>query len=349
MHKKSLTMADIARISGYSRMTVSMVLNNKPGVSARARRIIQEVVQTHHYSPNHMATALRGKPSRLIGVVVRDIGNPYYSQIIAGIETVMDQAGYTLLNISTHESHHREEQALRTLLSYQVDGLILAPVLRGVHFEHVNLFARKGKPIITFERVPECDVNYIDFEDVRGAYMATETLIRHGHRRIRHLAGPVTSKSAADRSAGFQRCCQDYGLGPEVAWAAPCGSASADGYRVALELLRQEKDRPTALFAFSDLVAIGAYRAVQSLGLRIPHDVSIIGYDDIDLAAVLGPSLTTISFSITRVGQVVARRMLRLIESGKPRDQLSRVLQPRLIERESVCAIGPAGLKGGSK
>ena len=334
--RQAITMTDLARIGGYSRLTVSLALGNRPGVAEDTRQRILALAEAHGYTPNLLAGVLKGKPSNLIGVVVRDIANPYYSAIIQGIESITAPAGYTLLNLSTHEDHAREVRALRTLAAYQVDGVLLAPILRGVDFSHVARYGRERKPLITFERIPELGFDYVDFEDEEGALLATDYLARMGHQNLAYIAGPATSKSSEERLAGFKKGLARHKIPFSKSLCAPGGSSAQDGYRAALELLRVPGRRPTAIFAFSDLVAIGVYKAAQELGLRIPRDLSVVGYDDVELASVLGPSLTTIGFSIGDVGRFVAERMLEAIRSGKQKTGLAQRFTPRLIERGSV-------------
>ncbi len=334
-----ITMEDIARISGYSRITVSAALRNKAGVSEKARKKIMEVAEKYNYTPNLMAMSLKGQPSHLIGVVVRDICNPYYGLIIEGIESAVSSQGYTLLTLSTREDHEREVQALRTLSSYQVDGLILAPILRGIDLEHIWLFSRNGKPLITFEKVPGFGFDYVDFEDEKGGYLATEYLIKKGHRRICYLAGPETSKSSHERYEGFQKALSAHGIASEENRKIVCGNSSHERFCAASALLSDPVNRPTALFCFSDLVTVDVYKAAQNLGLHIPQDLSVIGFDDIELASVLGPPLTTVSYSIYDVGHFVGGKMVDFIRHKKQINGLEKVFKPRLVERGSVASI----------
>ncbi|MBI2424025.1 MAG: LacI family DNA-binding transcriptional regulator [Candidatus Hydrogenedentes bacterium] len=331
---KHLTMSDVARLSGYSRLTVSLALGNKPGVSDRARAHILAISESHGYRPNLMAQALKNKRSNLIGVIVRDITNPYYGELIRGIERAAAAQGCVLLNMSTHESHDREVAALHSLSAYQVDGVILAPVLRGVDVAHIRAWRRT--PLITVEKIPGAGIDHVRFDDVKGGYLATGHLLARGHRRICYLEGPPTAASSADRLKGMKRCLKDHGIPWTPAMSEPAGATVLDGYTAAKRILAQRKPRPTAIFAFCDLVAAGAYKAAQALGLRIPEDLSVVGYDDIDLAPVLGPGLTTVRFGMDAVGEFVAEQLLGAIAAGKLHMGLKQFFKPVLVERDSV-------------
>jgi DNA-binding LacI/PurR family transcriptional regulator len=217
-------------------------------------------------------------------------------------------------------------------------------VLRGVSLEHLWMFAASKTPVISIERVPGLPIDYVDFNNERAAHLATEHLIRAGHRRICYLAGPETSQSSAERARGFQLAHLRLGVPYDDARIIACGSSSADGYAAALQIYKEKSAarRPTALFCFSDLVALGVYQAAHKLGLRIPDDLSVVGCDDIDMSSILGPALTTVSFSVREVGRFVAQRMIEAVRNGRPAGGLAEVFHPRLIERDSVRIVEPA-------
>ncbi|MBN1517358.1 LacI family DNA-binding transcriptional regulator [Candidatus Sumerlaeota bacterium] len=334
-----ITMNDIARLSGYSRVTVSAALRNKPGVSEKARARILEVAQEHHYVQDQIAVSLRGKPSKLIGVVVRDIGNPYFTHMVEGIENAVAPDGFTLLTISTHEDLQREIQAVRTLAAYRVDGLILCSLTRSADQRHLEIFGRMERPMITVERIQDHQFDCIDFQNVQGGYIATTHLIEKGHQDICYFAGPSNLKASADRFAGFLQALSEHGIQCQDWMRVECGSSSLDGFHSGFDVLRRQEKRPTAIFCFSDLVAIGVYKAAQQLRLHIPQDVSIVGFDDIDLASVLGPALTTVGYGIRNVGRLVGEQMLQTIGSGRRTSGWSQIIKPRLFERDSVQKI----------
>lgn len=327
-----VTMMDIARISGYSRSTVSAVFRGKTTVSQRARDKIMSVVKEHHYEPNMIARALVSKESRLIGVVVRDLTNPYYLQFLTGVQEVVSEAHYDLLYFDTQESHDKEIKILQRLSAYQVAGLLLSPVLRGVELEHIWAFSRNRRPLITLERVQGFEIDHVAFQDERGGFLAGRHLAENGHRRIAYLAGPSTSMSSEEREAGLRRALTGIAK-PQI---VPCGATSEAGYDTAMQLLSDPAKRPTALFCFNDLMAIGVYRAANKLGLRIPDDLSVVGFDDIDIAPVMGPPLSSVSYSMRDVGRRVARALLEQIAEGETRKHYRETIKPRLSQRDSV-------------
>lgn len=328
-----LTMADIARLSGYSRVTVSAVIGNKPGVSKKARDKILKVVKEHNYTPNLMATALKHKSTNLIGLIVRDITNPYFMKLAEGVEKVLSKQGYNILYINTAEEHVKEVEALKNLSSYRVAGVILTPILKGVSLTHVQRFQHSETPLISIEKIPDLQLDYVDFDNEQAGRLATEYLIKRGHKNLCYLAGPKTSIASEQRGKGFKSISLEHGV---KAKQVSCGSGSEDGYLAALDLLKDLKYRPSAIFCFSDMVALGVYKAAHQLKIRIPEEISIVGCDDINIASILGPALTTISFSINRVGEYVARYLIDCITNNSPRAPLSKVFFPELVERDSV-------------
>lgn len=337
-----VTMKEIARLSGYSRTTVSAVLSRKPGISERATRKILEIVERYNYRPSLIASTLVGKSSSLIGVVVRDMMNPWYAGLARGIESVISETGFNLLFFSTNEDPVREVQAIQTMAAYQVDGLILGPVLTNPDHEHIWLFIRNKRPLICLNRIPGLDVDFITFQNEQTGWLVADYLHEIGHRNIAYLCGNPGSHVCEERLRGFMIGLTNQRLDFDPARiAVPCGATSQQGYETALHVLkRPSRERPTALFCFNDQVAVGVYKAAHELGLRIPNELSVVGVDDIEIASMLGPPLTTVSFSIHEVGRFVAKELLARIRNEHATGRLDRVFTPTLVKRGSTAPIG---------
>lgn len=328
-------MHDIARACGYSRTTVSAVLNGKAGVTEKARQRVLAAVEQFQYRPNAAATMLVGKPSRLIGVILRDMENPYFTRMFSVLEDRLSREGFNILYFNTREDHEREVKAVADLASYPVAGVILTPLSRAVSRTHLEILRRRAIPCITTERVPEMPFGYVEFRNRRAGALAAEALAAAGHRQVCYVAGPETSAASEQREQGFLSAFRKLAGGAPAPRVIRAGSSSQSGYTAAMGLLGGPQ-RPTALFCFNDLVAIGVYQAAHALGLAIPRDLSVIGCDDIETAEVLGPALTTISFGIAEVGAYLAETLLEVVAGKRTADTVQKIFAPRVITRQSV-------------
>lgn len=337
-----MKMEDIARLAGVSRQTVSAVMNGKSWVTEATRRRVMDVVAAHNYSPNQHAVSLVGGSSSLIGVVLRDIGNPFYSQVALGIESVARAKGYSLLYYNTFESHATEVAAIQSLLAYNVAGVIISPVLVGVDLKHLWDFRQRGKVLVALDQIPGMQSHCVAFTNEEAAYEATQYLISMGHRRLGYLGGPETSASNQARLMGFKRCLVDNGLSPDAATILTNGATPEDRNRIARQALSIEKSRrPTALLCFNDLLAISVYKNAHDLDLDIPDDISVVGIDDIEMAELLGPPLTTMRLHAREAGAAAAELAIEAIAADDPpKAPTQRIFEPKLVERGSVKRAG---------
>lgn len=336
-----ISMQELADICGYSRVSVSAALNGKGGISDKAREKILRIAKEHNYTPNKMAHALKGLPSYLIGMLIRDLSNPFYTQMIKIIDDHLHQKDYSLIVLNSMADLDRERKALQTLYSYNVDGLFIAPFAKDTEKDNISAIVKQyKKPAIMLDNLSR-DIGSmsIGFNNRNGAYEATQYLIESGHTEISYLAGPESSLSYRERSAGFIECMQNNNLEINSNTIFPCGSSAEDGYTAALSLLKTT-DRPSALFCFNDYIAIGVYRAAQELKLQIPQDLSIIGFDNINLTKLLSPPLTTVSTHIDKVATDAAENMLKFLENDAYAPQTkNHIFEPELIKRDSVCKL----------
>jgi DNA-binding LacI/PurR family transcriptional regulator len=336
-----LKMEDIARLSGVSRQTVSAVLNGKDWVSQGTRDHVLRVIEQHQYTPNRQALSLAGKRTRLIGVVLRDISNPFYTQLAMGIEAVAREHAHGLLYYNTHEDHDIEVEATRELVGFNADGLIISPVLVGVDLDHLWRTAQKGKPLVSIDRVPGLACDCVEFDNEPAARDATRHLLSRGHRRIGFLGGPETSSSAQQRLNGFRAELLEHGARLDPALVRGAGATADERHAAARALLTlPPAKRPTAILCFNDLIAISVYRVAHDLRLRIPDDVSVVGFDDIEMAALLGPPLTTVRLDSREAGATAARLLIERLEAEGEKAPARRVMmKPLLVERGSVAGL----------
>jgi LacI family transcriptional regulator len=330
------TIKDIAKLTGFSRVTVSAVLHAKPGVSERTRRKVLEVIREHNLHHRLIARNLMGQFSQMFGMLVPDVTNPFYMEVIDGFMAEMKDSDNHMICQPTRQSHSVEVHTLETLLEYNLAGFVLAPTHKRKAVEHVRKVIEARRPLVTIGLLPGIDTHSVDFENREGSRKATEYLIGHGHRRIVFMAGLMTSPAAKERTLGFMETLLEHNLSFDDSMVARTDGSSEVGYQVALDVLKNHRPKPSALLCFNDVVAMGAYRAAHELGLQIPADISIVGFDNIRMSAVLGPPLTTVSIFPDRIGRAAAHILTDVLRSNGRNRIRHETIRTELVECGSV-------------
>lgn len=327
---------DIALEVGCSVNTVSRALSNKPDVSPETRARVLEVAARLHYTPNLLARALVSKQTRTLGLVVTDCTNPYYGQMIRGVEAAATRAGFALLLATSDENPEKERRVLTTLRERRVDGLLIAPI--DGKAEHLAELESDGLPQIYLSRPPEgFAADFVANDNRAGAALAVRHLVELGHRMIAHATRESAVFSAVGREAGYLEALRAAGLddGPTLR-----GAPDIEGGRRVARLLLERDPLPSAIFAYNDLMAIGLMSELAAAGHRVPEDVSVVGYDDIELAAYVQPPLTTVAQQTTEIGRRAAELLVRRIERGPAHRPRTIVLPPVLVVRGSTAPPG---------
>ncbi len=337
-----LTMNDIASLSGCARSTVYAVLNNKTWVSEKTRKKVQNVIDRHQWNPNRMASGLVSGASGLIALILKDILNPFNSLILEGVNSILQPLQYNTLLLSTMDEHDRELEALQIARSYRVDGVIITPQQVGVDMAHLWKIRESGEVCVTLGQCPGIDFSYLELDEAGSARKVVDFLAGLGHRRIGLLQGPSTSLSSRYREEGFMEGILTHRLDYRPEYLTPGGATIREGYEGAINLLAQEK-RVTAVVCYNDLSAAGVYRAVAEKGLKIPEDLSIVGFDDIELSSVFGPPLTTVHQPCFEMGVWMAEKVLSDIRiknekrSGIPSEK--KIISGNLVVRASTVSL----------
>lgn len=334
--QKAIGIADVAREAGCSINTVSRALNNMQGVSAVTRARVLAVAERLHYSPSRVARSLLSKAARTLGLVVTDCTNPLYAHIIRAVDDVAFAHDFNVILCNSGRDYEREQQSIRMLLENRVSGMLIAPVQ--VDSLHIADLTRRQLPFILIgSRSEDPEVYYVTSDNFGGGYKATSLLLDLGHRRIGHLTARHHASNAEDRLAGYRSALEERGAPFDESLVAPCERNVEGGHSGTATLLGQPM-RPTAIFAYNDLQAIGAIRAARELGLRVPDDLAVVGYDDIDLAAFSEVPLTTMSQPAYELGRVAASKLFGLMEDTEDTaDAAARqiVLPVELVLRRS--------------
>ena len=334
------TLADIARELGISKMTVSRAINNDPLVKTETRDQVLEVSRRLNYSPNHFARALATNRSFLIGVIVPDLMHSYFAEILHGIGEIARTAKFQIVIGNSDENVAREMSEVEALRS-RTDGLIVAPSVSQGKAGMYERMIDDGAKIVLIDRTLEgLECPMVSTNDVDVGILATEHLIRLGHKRIGHLRGSTTSTSKR-RLEGYKQALEKSGIGIDKSLIHECGLMESDGYRAMNEWLAKAK-LPTAIFAVNDPTAIGAMQALEEAGVKIGTDVAIVGSGNIHYGDMLRVPLTTVSWSRAEMGRSAARLLIQLIEGKLDVMGQKVIFSPSLVIRRSCGSEGAA-------
>jgi LacI family transcriptional regulator len=332
------TITDVARQAGVSKATVSAVLNDT-AVKPSTRERVLEAMERLNYRPTQLAGRVGARATKSLGIVIKEIDNPYYAEVALGARACAQAHGYTLVVVSSEGEYDAERRAVQLLQSKDVDGLIAMPVLD----EHADLshffdLKRRNFPFVLLESVRGVPASLVDVDNAEASRRAVEHLIDLGHTRIVHFAGPSYSMHTLERLDGVRRACSGSRLIFGDDGVVPAGAHLDGGYRAGLTYFRDRAaaDRPTAVTCYNDLVAIGLCRALHELGLRVPEDVSVVGFDDIALTEFVPVPITTVRVPKFRMGELAAEMLIRHVESRTVVPPQRAYLDAQLIVRRST-------------
>lgn len=340
-NQPTVTQADIARRMNVSITTVSKALRGEPGIGAQTARRVRDVARQMGYRPNVFAQGLKTARRTAVGVLITsDITNPWYAQLVSRLEAAFASHGYTIMLGVGREDVPTERRVLEAFHGGHVAGVVVGPVFRQTDLAPLWDLASRA-PVVLFSCLDEMPVDYVGIDHLAGARTVVDYLVGLGHRRIGYLCcpEPAIRESGQTRREGYERALFAHDL-PLVGRDIIESSATRrGGYEAMARLLRERRDDlPTAFFCHNDVAALGALRALQAAGLRVPDDVSLVGYDGIDEAELSTPALTT-------VGNIMDRLVPRLVDvlmskidadPGAPPAAVRERIVPELIERESA-------------
>ena len=330
-----VTIHDVARDAGVSVTTVSHVLNQTRFVSEPVRARVQAAVQQLHYIPSALARSLKNNRTHTIGMIIPNSSNPYFAEIIRGIEDTCFAAGFNVILCNSDDDPAKQGKYIRVLAEKQVDGLIV--LSSGGDDELGEQLRQANMPQVLVDR--EVDSSNADLVEVNhdgGGWLATRHLLQLGHSRIACITGPLGLSSAAQRLRGFRRAMADANLAVEEKWICQSDFTAAGGH-AAMQKLLVAGPRPSAVFVCNDLMAFGAVSAANAANLVLPRDLSVIGFDDIALAAYCSPPLCTVAQPKHRMGAVAVQLLLaRIADPARPPQR--EILEPTLCLRQSTAA-----------
>lgn len=340
MKFEAVTIKDIAKALGLSTSTVSRALRDSYEISPETKQRVLEYAQKINYQPNPIALSLKERKSRSIGVIVCEIANSFFSQIINGIESVATERGYNIIIAQSHESASRELSDLQFLASRSVDGIIMSVGSEATDYSFLKELTERGLPVVFFDRVaPGIETHKVTAGNTEGAYKAVSYLIEKGYRKIAAIANAKGLSITQERIAGYKQALIDHGLPVEESLIQYCqhGGLLTDELNDAFKQLWKQKKKPDAIFAAADKITTGCLRILKQKQLKVPNDVALIGFSNNDLTELLAPPLSIIKQPAVEMGIAATELLLQLIESKRPVTSFEcRVLPTELIIRQST-------------
>lgn len=331
------TMKDIAKLAKVSTSTVSHVINKSRFVSDEIAERVNKAAKELNYAPSALARSLKMKRTKTVGMLVTTSTNPFFGEVVKGVERRCYEKGYNLILCNTEGDSERMKSSIDTLLQKRVDGLMLmCSTLEG---EHLDVFERYPElPVVVMDWGPMLFASdKIQDNSHQGGYMATQHLIDNGHTEIGCITGPLHRNQASSRYEGFKQAMSEANIEVRADWIVE-SNFECDGGFDAFQTLKSRGRLPSALFVCNDMMAMGVIHAATQDGLRVPQDLSLIGYDDIHLSKYMTPALTTIHQPKHRLGKAAVDTLLSRLESPEVYPQVVE-LEPTLVERSSVMAL----------
>ncbi len=329
---KISTIKDVAGKAGVSTTTVSHVINKTRFVSEDLIERVSDAIEKLNYRPSGLARSLRTKASGTIGIVIPDNTNPFFAEVVRGIEDYCYEQGYSVFLCNSDGAPDKEYHHLRLLREKGVDGLVL--VSAGDDNDSLELLDGGEIPNVIIDReVESLNTDSVLIDNLRGGYEATRHLLELGHKRIGCITGPSQVTPSGMRLLGYTKALGELAIAVDEELIV-CGDFRSQSGRDGLIRLMQVKKPPTAVFACNDIMAIGALAAAGELGIDVPGQLSLVGFDDIGLASLVIPKLTTIAQPKRQLGETGAQLLLRRIRKGE-RPKSTIVLEAPLVKRES--------------
>ncbi|EKF9396192.1 substrate-binding domain-containing protein [Vibrio cholerae] len=332
------TMKDIARLAGVSTSTVSHVINKSRFVSDEIAERVNNAAQQLNYAPSALARSLKMNRTKTIGMLVTTSTNPFFGEVVKGVERSCYHQGYNLILCNTEGDNQRMKASINTLLQKRVDGLLLM------------CSTLEGERLDVFDRYPDIPIVVMDWDPIlfasdkiqdnslQGGYMAAKHLIESGHKEIGCITGPLIRHQAQMRYEGYKRALAEAGIAINPDWIVESDFECEGGYQ-AFEKLYERGKLPSALFVSNDMMAMGVIQAASQRDLRVPDDLSLIGYDDVHIAKFMTPALTTIHQPKYRLGKAAVDTLLYRLENPDTTAQVVQ-LEPTLVVRNSVRKLG---------
>ena len=334
----AVTIDDIAKKAGVSSATISRVLNNSSYVKEETREKVLKIIEEMNYVPSAIARSLSKRETSTIGIVVPDITNSYFGEIIKGISKIAEEADLNIILFNTNNNVKSELKALEEIKKHRLKGVIMTPGFGDTKFQHEFIEAIKSIniPIV----LVSADLNYINLsgvfvDDILGGYLATKTLLENGHNKIGIITGIMSSSSAVNRLSGYKRALKENNISINYEYIKEGKFKLEEAYKLTKDFLRMENP-PTAIIACSNRMTLGVIKALIQQKINIPNDISIIGFNRVELMDIVGINLSYIEDSPIALGESSIRLLLDIFNSKEEEYEIKRInIPPRLILKGS--------------
>lgn len=331
--KKRITLKDVADLAGVSTATVSYVINGKKKISPEVEKKVLDTMKLLNYQPDMIAKSLRVQESKLIGLMISDIANPFFASVVRGIEDELSESGYNVLLCNSDSNIEKEQKYLNVLLGKRIDGLIISAAGNSNHY--FTKLKNTGVPVVFLNRSPDfSNLDTVTTDNFGGSYQATEHLILHGHRNIGIITGTQSVNTGRERLQGYQQALIDHEIPLNETLIKEGNFDVGSGYSKMKELMELETP-PTAVFVSNNSMSLGVYQYIKEVGLPVPEKVAIISFDDPDWATVVEPQLTAVAQPAYEQGVESARLIMEKVKGINPDRQQVITLNPTLIIRKS--------------
>lgn len=339
---KPITLKEIADQLNISVTTVSKALKDYPDVSKKTKGKVKELAKTLNYRPNTFAVNLRTKESKTIGLIIPVIVHHFFSNVIKGIVSQAEKKGYLVIILQSNESYELEKKQIDLLISQRVDGILISLANETADFKHLNEVINQGKPIVMFDKIAKIvNCSKVIIDDRKAAYMATQHLIDTGCKRVAHFRGALLPQNSIDRFLGYKKALLDNNLpyDPSLVYICECGDMSFEEGKTNAKKLLEDHDDVDGIFINTDLVAIGAMTEFNRQGVKIPDDISIVGFSNWFMSSVISPSLSTVDQPGYEMGKTAFKQLYReikAIKKKKPKAPKTITLETAMVKRAST-------------
>lgn len=334
MHKGQVTIKDIARELGISPSTVSRALKDHPDISQETKDTVRKLAEKLNYTPDPIALSLKSRQSKIIGVIVPEIVHYFFSTVIHGIEDIANSAGYNVMVCESNETYEREVKNVDTLLSSRVDGLLISTSKHTVKSGHFRKIQEAGVPMVFFDRVSrDIDTDQVVVDDEVGAFNAVDHLLKTGCKRIALLGSEEHLLIGEQRKLGYLRAHRERGLEPDPAIMFICDTLET-AEKIVPGILKLP-DPPDAFFAVNDLTAASTMKIVKAAGLKVPGDISIVGFTNGQISSLTDPPLSSVEQFGYKMGTQAAKMLIRRLETKQDYPFERKVIQTKLMVKGS--------------
>ena len=332
------TIKDVAKRAGVAPITASRVINNSGYASEAVRQRVRQAADELGYSPNALARSLRSNQTRTLALVLTDVTNPFWTTVARGVEDAASKTDFNVILCNTDESENKQKKYLDTLAQKRVDGILLVPA--GSNSEPIEFLEQQKIPVVLLDRwLPGIRVNSVRCDSWGAAYELTHLLLSHGHRQIAVINGPKEVSSAEDRIAGYLQALSELGVVPRTDLIYYGDFTVESGQEMTAQILSLP-DRPTAIFACNNFLAIGALKTLHTAGVAVPGDISIAAFDDLPASIMVDPFLTAAAQPAYEMGQRATQLLINRLGETIPSPPQEIILPVAILRRQSIRPIG---------